>query len=716
MTFQKLGGHFQLLIRNASDLLYLSELDDAHWISTSACLSSFNCSLSFLDFLDSNSDGRIRSDEVRDALQWIFKVLNDISVLEERSDCLALSNINTDTEEGRKLLNAAQRILKNLNAPDQNMIFLNQATCRHDVLAAGECNGDGIIPLGSIKDIELCKFAEDVMNTIGVKIDIGGKNGVSSELIDIFFQEASSFVNWFRKAYNKSGDKQTSIMVRGLDTPQVFKVFDSLKEKIDQFFLYCQILKIDNSIMPFLKYSDDKITKLDVHNVTDLQDILASAPLAPPNSDSVLYFDENINPFYNSLIKKFLKHVLSNTNAESLTYDQWQNLKNEFSQYALWDKGKPQTKVENLGVKQLEIYLNGNFRENIKPLFNQDLAVAVEIKQINLVEKILLYKKFIMDFVNDFVSLSHLFDPEKKSMIQFGRLVLDGRHFDLNVKIENIAEHKKIAQKSNICIMYLDLCITQNGKQKHELIASAITSGTVHNIFIGKRGVFFSNDGLECDAVVLDFIKHPVSVTEALLMPFSKLSAYLKKRTEKMPDASYQTIEKTIGEGLSGAPKKKKLSTEKSSTSWTAPLMLLGGGIGLAGIGSAFESMAKAWQYISIWQIILFIMILLFICIVPIIIAAVIKLRSRNIGMFLEASGRAMNSPLRLTRKMGLIFTGKPNLPKKSRKIIFDRIPMFFKNSGFQHNSKLLHFLLLVFVAISAYIIGYYLFLLLICG
>ena len=206
-------------------------------------------------------------------------------------------------------------------------------------------------------------------------------------------------------------------------------------------------------------------------------------------------------------------------------------------------------------------------------------------------------------------------------------------------------------------------------------IATGVTSGNISNLYVGKKGVFFTPDGKEWGAEVVDFIQHPVSVSEALWMPFTKLGEFIKKQTDKFTSSGYTKLEKGVGGTITNMGT-TVASPQPAKTSWTGPLMLLGGGIGIAGIGSAFASVTNALKSISPMQVLLFFIIIVIVVALPIILAAVFKLRKRNVGMFLEACGWAMNSSMRLTYKMALLFTNTHALPENSKKRYIEQTGM----------------------------------------
>ena len=88
VRFQRLGGACQLVLKEADDLRNAAQLDAAHWIMTSVRTDSLLANKDFLAFLDADSNGRIRVDEVKAALNWMLSVLSDLSGVCKRSDVL----------------------------------------------------------------------------------------------------------------------------------------------------------------------------------------------------------------------------------------------------------------------------------------------------------------------------------------------------------------------------------------------------------------------------------------------------------------------------------------------------------------------------------------------------------------------------------------------------------------------------------------------------
>ncbi len=690
ILFRTIGGRSQLAIDGPEDLRAISAINEAWWMCVSAPVESFICDPAFTKFLDSDGNGRIRADELRKGVDWLLDVLSDISILADTTPEIPIAAINSSSAAGAKVKAAAERILANLGADNASKISLDQARSRQAILASGERNGDGVIPLDAVKDAATREFVESVMATLGNDTDAGGKPGVSVARVERFLKEVEEYLAWL--------DKGTSdaVMVWGADTVPAYSAIAAVKPKVEEFFRQCDLLATDPSLASAFRANEKKREELDVNNTAAMDAFLAAAPLATPSPEATLPLDEGLNPLYRdsvqNLREQVLKKFLHRRSPGMLSKGDWIRLNAEFAEFAEWNAAKPATPVEALGEDKLRKLAKAGMPKRLRALFDKDMEVAGEIAGIAEVEKLILFKANILEFTRNFVSFQSLLDPTALSMAQVGRLVMDGRRFDLNMEVRDRATHKKVAELSDICVMYLELTSKLDGKEEKMEVATAVTSGDVSNLRIGKQGVFVTRDNREWDAKVVDFIQRPVSISEALKAPFVKLGAFFKRQTDKLTASSYDKLEAGIGKGLTtgGATIAKPAPKSGGTPAWAGPLMLLGGGIGLAGLGSAFASVMNALKDNAVvLRIFLFIAGMALIVAIPIVVSAVLKLRRRNIGMFLEAADWAMNSPMRLTRRMGLLFTRIPDLPKNASKCKFDHTSQLLKKAGIKPGGRL---------------------------
>ena len=712
MIFRKIGGQYQLIIDTPEDLKAIPTLDEALWMCTGAPIESFICDKAFLKYLDSDENGRIRTDEVKDAVTWILSVLSDLKILAVDSEVFPLDAINSTTPEGKQLRLSAERVLANLELKDSKHIKLEHTRDLQKILASGECNGDGVIPVGSVTNKKIQDFINDIMDTVGSTTDASGMKGITSEHLDTFIKDAKAYLEWHDKGKLKHGQQTSSVMIWGDETATAYTSIKAVKDKLDEFFAQCRLLEAAPISSDYFYKELTTNEEFDMSDTDSINQEIKKAPLAPPSPDEILHFNKKTNPAFRVQLLKFQNLVLSriknSRRASTLNYDEWEELKSEFANYAEWESGKPGNKVEQLGLEKLRKYCDGTFEAELRPIFEKDLTVADEIKKIGEVEKLILYSRHLLKFTNNFISFTALFDPSALSMIQTGKLIMDGRHFDLNVKVKDRALHKKIAQKSNICVMYLKLTSKKDGKILDSDIATAVTSGNIRNLYIGKRGVFFTPDGAEWDAEVIDFLQQPVSISEALKMPFTKLGQFLKKQTDKFKNSTYNQIESGVGSSVNNVTKSIQKPTPTQKSSWTAPMMLLGGGIGLAGLGSAFASVMNALKNNTVLlKIGFFVLGLIIILAIPIIVSAILKLRRRNIGVFFEACGWSINTPMRLTFRLGLLFTRTPAFPENSEKRLFDYTAFFLKKINIQEKTYLQKTLLITAFLLLGFMSGY---------
>ena len=126
MSFQQYGRSYHLEIRTCADLQRAVELDEAHWVATGAPISTLNCDSEFLNLLDTDSNGRIRCQEVRDGIRWLLGVLSDHSGITEGRETLRLEAINRADPEGQQIHDAALKILKRLVRSEAEQISLDE--------------------------------------------------------------------------------------------------------------------------------------------------------------------------------------------------------------------------------------------------------------------------------------------------------------------------------------------------------------------------------------------------------------------------------------------------------------------------------------------------------------------------------------------------------------------------------------------------------------
>ena len=344
-------------------------------------------------------------------------------------------------------------------------------------------------------------------------------------------------------------------------------------------------------------------------------------------------------------------------------------MKETFAAHEDWVESKTGAVVEPLGEDKLRDYVDGHHAKKVGALIEKVREAAVVLEDIRLVEKLILFQANLITFANNYVSFPDLYEQGRRALFDYGDLIMDGRRFNLAVRLTDRAEHARIAKTSNICVLYVE--ITGPDVTPYE-VAIAVTSGGQGNLCVGKRGVFHDVNGLELDARIVQVIENPISLSEAIVAPFRRLGAAAAGKIESIATAAEKKLDKTGSDtvhlpGVGGSPPPSQVASQ-SKAGGMGP-MLAGGGIAVAALGSSFAFITKTLSGLSIFKIFVGVGAALLAVIVPMLIIAFGKLRRRDISAILEGSGWAINARMRLTRGQARYFTERPPFPAGARGI-----------------------------------------------
>ncbi|MFA6478292.1 MAG: hypothetical protein WCV67_08245 [Victivallaceae bacterium] len=664
MLIQKLGGSYQFIIKSPDELKHIPDLNVARWAASAAATENLNCDQKFLEFLDSDKNGRIRADEVKEAYFWLKEVLKNFSVLNSDSEAaLDLSEINDATDKGRELLAAVGELLK--DCVKDNKVRIEDIRAKAKTQASGPLKGNGIITAAAFNGTLSRQLSEDIISVTGGVAGPGGEKGISELLLEGFLSDADTYLKWENNPDIPAGQKFST------DYP----VFGKLRGKLDEYFDYCRMIILDPANRGRFTSTPYLLPELDIKNHDAVQAYLQSAPLASPCPETVIDFEKDINPFYKDDAADFV-----NTFAmQVMTLKQWQQLKERFAAYEEYLIGKDGNRVDRLGSDKLNRYLKSPALEKLRNLLKEDNNLKIRLRKLSDLEKLILFKQHFFRFTRNFVSFGELFTPGRHSMIQAGTVIMDGRCFDLTIRIkDDIQEHKKIAAKCNMYIMYLKLKSrdkTKDFEEKIMHVAVAVAGGGCSRLYIGKPGIFIGWDGIAWDARIVDIVNGPVSLLQSLLLPLNNFSNFMSEKLDKI--TSIANIQQTLNKSLA-VPAADAAKTGANALSGGS-IMVLCGSIGLAAIGSSIAFIIKSLSAVSGWRIAGWVILILLIISLPPVISGIYKLRKRNLGLFLEAAGWAINLPLRLNAGTGSIFTYTPRYPAEANIVHLDLIRNYIK-------------------------------------
>ena len=610
--FQYFGGTLQLKVESAGDLRRVGELDEAHWVATSAPIAAINVDPVFLELVDTDHDGRIGCSELRQAISWLFEQLKDYAGTNAGNTALVLAAIRNQSDEGRRIVETAIKILTRLDSTEKSRITLDQVRrIKKEEEGRAVSEAGIVLPEASQGDdaAALRRFLSDILATVGGDSHPSGSKGVSRKYLDEFLTETESFLCWLAKAERVDGEPFSPVMPLGETTSSAYSLFSSLRIKIDEYFVLCQTLLLDRRVGEQMPAGISHLEEVDFGDPSAVQSLLVRAPLAPPQPDGMLDFDSRINPHYavqlEDLRKGVLLPLLEGAAEKELTKEQWGHVKECFSPHENWINSKPACRVEGLGAERLREYLNDSqLVRAARELMDQSKTTAFVLDNVRLLEKVILYQAYLLSFANNFVSFPDLYNPKRRALFEIGTLIMDGRHFNLSIQVHDRSQHANIARASNMLVLYVEVGSKEKGKLYE--VAVPVTSGSKGNLYVGKRGVFHEVDGREMDAFVVGIVENPVSLGEAVMAPFQRLGRVVTGKIESITGAAEEKLDAAGSEAVSGVQaafaKKPPASQVQSVPSGQAiGGLLAGGGIALAALGSSAAFVVKTFAGLT-WQ------------------------------------------------------------------------------------------------------------------
>jgi len=306
-------------------------------------------------------------------------------------------------------------------------------------------------------------------------------------------------------------------------------------------------------------------------------------------------------------------------------------------------------------IDTLRRYIQPDLAQATRKLIAESSTTALALDNVRLLEKLILYQSNLMLLVNNFTSFPFLYDADRRAAFEMGTLIMDGRRFNLALKVDNRPRHAELARGSSIYTMYVEIAPKRNAP-KYEVVVP-VTSGGKGNLAPGKRGIFHDTKGGECDAQVVQIIDNPVSLSEAIVSPFQRLAKGLTGRIE----AKNGEAESKLGPEEQQA----EAAGERSGKMATAGL-LLSGGVAIAALGSSLAYITKTVADLPWYAIIIGLFAAIAAVVVPTAIVAFIKLRRRDLSAILEGSGWAINERMRVTFRQSRFLTKRPAYPPNS--------------------------------------------------
>ncbi len=660
-SFEKYGNAQHFKIQDYRDLEKTLELDEALWIATTAPVSNLKADEGFLALLDSDQDGRLRAEEVKDGIRFLLSNLTDYSGIRSGNSSLPLDAIKKDTEIGSRIHTSASKVLKRVRSTGNRVDLAQVRDVKEEVLQGG-LDEAGIVLSEAADSEKTGLLIRDILSSVGGRKHHNGMVGVDREHMKDFFSQCRRYLDWLLEAGAIGEEEPNKIMPLAGNTAQGHELLQSLSKKLTQYFLLCDIKRLNPKLLERALAEPEANIALNLIQSEQAEAYLAGAPLCILDAEGTLDLAGEMNPYFQKAIIDFAVLVvkpLLGSETKSLDKQSLQQLDFIFQPYREWMGRMPDVQVAHLEPESIQTYLNDPaYRQTLERLIEESHQTAFVLENLRDLERLLLYQAYILPLLNSFVSFPHLYNPEKRALFEEGTLIMDGRHFTLAIKVDDREHHIETCRSSNIFVIYCEL-FGSDGEMKYE-IAVPVTSGNRGTIRLHKWGIFNDISGNELHARVVDIVENPISVGEAIIDPFIRISRSFFSRLENFSSKAEERLFR----------REEKKDKDKKKKDEVSGGLLAGGGVAIAAVGSSFAFMVKTLSGLTLKTVGLALLILAAIIAVPAGIAAYYRLSRRDLSTILEGSGWGINSRMKLTAAQAACFTFRPTVsPDAKRKV-----------------------------------------------
>ncbi len=675
IVFKRYAGSLQLELKDFDDLLAAVDVPKTQWVATSAPTVALNCDKKFLQFLDHDSNGRVRVEELCEAIRWTAKMLKDRSGVKTGSDSLTLSRLSAD---GAILASAATLVLDAIGKAEETSITLAQIRESESALRGAHFNGDGIVAPEALGTERSRAVAKSVMSCFAAVKNRADKEGVTADLVKQFRVLSAE-----AKAHLA---KKTAAYVWGDASESRADTLKAIRARVDEYYLQCRLIAAQSDASGALRPALDGI----IGNAEALVKILSVTPIAPPSPDGTLTWAKIFRGKDVEALEALRKDVFdpSFAAAASMSEAQWRELCAKADGILGWRDGAAANKAIALGAELTAI--TDSELGAIEEKCHADAARKEKLDAVGNLEKLVLYQQLLLRFANNFISMPDLYDPSRMALFERGKLILSGREFTFSVLVPDRGVHSALASAGTMYTMYVQVA-PGDGAAGYE-VAMPVTAGTAAGVAVGKRGVFTDSDKKEHDALVLQIVEQPVSLWEAMVSPYKKIGKFISGKIEglvgegdaaltKQMDASAAAAQSAAAAATAPAASAAPAAPAAPAAAPAAPAppggmagIVTGLTVGVGLVLTAITGMIGAIAGMNPFQLIGSVVGLLALVSLPSGLFAWLKLRKRDMAIVLEGQGWALNDRMLLGKHLGPLFTRTPSRPKNSSSELTDSV------------------------------------------
>jgi hypothetical protein len=709
-SFSRVGGVNRVNLETGMDLVSLEHLDQKLWTALSCPVHGLEIDYKTLELIDTDNDNRIRVPEIIQAVKWVTSLIKNPDELTRGNQKLPLSSINDNTDEGKILINSAKQILSNLGIPGNEEISVEETSDTEKIFSHTRFNGDGVITENSSDSVKIKLLINDIISCMGSATDLSGKEGITLDHVNGFFENCLAYSEW----HSKAEVNVKKIFPFGDSTGEALASFNYIKGKVEDYFLRCHLSEFNPDSSEILNSLDSRYEEIRHRDLSGCINEIASFPLAMIEAKPKLHLKSRSNPAWKGALSRFDKLVMSKLfpGKEFLEESDIEVIDKTFDDYKLWLSEKKGTCIEKLGLVRVREILSDGTEQSLCSLIEQDKALEINTNNIFLVNKLVRYYRDLFKLLKNYVTFYDFYSPDNESIFQAGKLYIDQRCCDLCLKVTDMSKHNSLARASGLCLIYCD-CFSAGMKMT---IVAALTDGDFYNIEVGRNAIFYDRKGNHWDATIVKIIDNPISIRQAFWSPYIKVSKFISSQIEKVASskdkevesAATSKIESTSGKIDTGM-KESMSSPQGSKPATPVQPFDIGKFVGIfaaislafGAIGSVITSILTGFLSLAWWKMPLAMLGVILAISGPSMIIAWLKLRKRNLAPLLDANGWAINARSTINITFGNTLTHLARLPVNSKVNLMDP---FSKKK----NPWIPILFIIISLSISAYILWHF--------
>ena len=663
--FENIGGCSRVKISSGNDIAHLDELDIKMWTVLSCPVKGLEIEEKSLKYMDRDTDGKIRVNDVISVAKWMTGALKNPDLLLEGKDWVNIDEIDAENEVGLKLSKAAKQILFNLGKEGERISLADTADSAA-IFAKTRYNGDGVITVTSTDDAAEKEVIAAAVAATGGTMDRSGETGVTAAQLEQFYTELKAYSDWCAaEVAAPFGDK----------TDAVIAAYQALDVKMKDYFMRSRLAAFSPDSTSALDVQTSRIEAISAENLSAKGDEIASYPIARITGKEELDLTTSINPAWAAQFN-VVKEAAVEAGKKTLTEADWAAIGAKFAAYTAWKAAKAGVSVESLGIDKVNEMLKQDKKQALLDIVAQDLALKEEAENIDMVDMFLHMLRDFYRLLKNFITFHDFYNKDKKvgAIFQSGTLIIDQRACRFCMKVSDMGAHNASAATSGMFLVYCD-CTTKTSPAKLQIVA-AVTVGEIGNLIAGKNAVYYDNAGVEWDAVITKIVDNPISIAQAFWSPYRRMSTAVEnlinksaaeKDAKMMADAtakinaaptSLPTAPAAGAEGEAAKPAAPPFDIAKFAGIFAA----IGMAVGI--IGTALATLVGELKELSPWKLVLVFLGILLIISGPSMVLAWMKLRRRNIAPLLNANGWAVNASAKVSIPFGNTLTDMAKYPK----------------------------------------------------